>query len=69
MKKENYVELFNRKFPPGSQVQWRPVASSSTPFRKYTVRYKAEDFNGQAVAWFKERTGLVGVEPGYIDYG
>jgi hypothetical protein len=68
MKNETTVERFNRQFPPGSRVRWRAFPSNSSPYREYTVLYEAADHNGQAVAWFRERSGMVPVEPAFVDY-
>lgn len=68
MKNETTVERFNRKFPPGARVRWRSIASDSSPYQEYTVLYEAADHNGRAVAWFRERSGMVSVEPAFVDY-
>lgn len=63
------VEKFNEQFPVGATVRWRSIANDKMPFQEYTVDLPARNQNGQAVAWFRERSGMVSVEPQFVDYG
>ena len=62
------VDKFNQKFPVGATVRWRSVGKPGVPYREYTVQHAACNHNGTAVAWFAERTGMVSVEPAFVDY-
>lgn len=62
------VEKFNEQFPVGSTVGWRSIDSDKMPHRDYTVQFAAVNHHGQPVAWFKERTGMVSIEPRFVDY-
>lgn len=60
------VSIFNKMFPVGSPVEWRSIKGG--PLRTYTVAAKARNQNGQAVAWFKERLGMVSIDPMFVNY-
>ena len=63
------VKSFNDKYPIGSKVNWRPVADDEgvTPYLSLTTRSAAIVSNsGQAVVFFKERSGYCSIEPIFI---
>lgn len=62
------VQKFNDRFPIGSTVSWRSIASDKCPYRDYTVLYQATVHHGLPVAWFAEKSGMVSVEPKHVDY-
>lgn len=68
MSKENLVEKFNEMFPVGSLCYWRSVASERAPYEIYTISSVARVQNGQAVAFFLERGGMVSIEEKFVDY-
>lgn len=68
MKPEEIVEKFNTQFPIGSTVGWRSISSDKVPFKEYTVRTTAIVQHGQPVVWFHEKSGMVSIEPRFVDY-
>jgi hypothetical protein len=69
MEKQNLVEKFNEQFPVGSSVRWRSIASDKAAYREYTVHAAARLQHGQPVTWFVEKSGMVSIEPQFVDYG
>jgi len=62
------VEKFNQQFPVKSTVKWRSIASDKCPHKEYTVFAPAEVRHGQPVTWFYEKSGMVSIEPEFVDY-
>lgn len=61
------VDKFNKQFPVGSTVRWRPTYRTAE-WQEYEVRHEAYDMHGQAVAFLKGKAGCVSVEPQFLDY-
>jgi hypothetical protein len=68
MKAKDLVEKFNKQFPVGATVPWRSIGKAGVSHKDYTVRFAARDQNGQPVAWFNERSGMVSIEPQFVNY-
>lgn len=65
---EHLIQVFNNKFPKGSRVMWRSVASEAAEYHPFTVQVSARIQNGMAVCWFIEKSGMVSIDPAFVDY-
>ena len=69
MTNEKLVKQFNDKFPVGSKVMLRKVASNCFPYKEYTVNQAAFlSSSGSPVAVFDEISGFFSIEPEFIKY-
>lgn len=59
------VEVFNKYYPVGSLVQWKPTTRSEAI--EVTVKHPAYPHYGQAVAFFEERSGFCSIEPQFLE--
>lgn len=62
------IERFNKQFPVGFKFEWRPISIDTEPYKTLTVRSAAFDSYGQAVAFVKEISGYVSIEPLFVKY-
>lgn len=62
------VEMFNNKFPVGSKVQLRKIATDSCPYVDCYVRAEAFVIHGDAVAYFVGISGYFSIEKDFIKY-
>ena len=65
---DELVKTFNQKFPVGSTVRWRSLNSDKCPYREYTVMCEATNHFGTPITWFREKTGMVCISAGFVDY-
>ncbi len=75
LNKANFIELirsnlivkqFNEKYKIGDKLLWKPVAINGYTPIKVTIKQEAFLNHGNAVVFFKERSGFCSIEPQHL---